>query len=85
MELANARRRAAELSGGTSPDIVKNLVISCLTTARASGSLLDYGAGRGELLRRLLDLWASSNHWRALTFLIVLMSSTKLLIGSLAT
>lgn len=53
MELAEARRRASELSGGTSSDVIKDLVISCLRTEKAKGSLLDFGAGKGELLNRL--------------------------------
>lgn len=45
--------RAAEASGGTSPDLVKDLVTACLREQNATGSLLDFGAGLGELLARL--------------------------------
>jgi 2-polyprenyl-3-methyl-5-hydroxy-6-metoxy-1,4-benzoquinol methylase len=53
MELAEARRQASELSGGTSSDVIKDLVIPCLEAEHATGSLLDFGAGKGELLTRL--------------------------------
>lgn len=56
MELAEFRKHASELSGGTSGDAVKNLVIRCLTEAGSQGELLDFGAGRGDLLRRLQAL-----------------------------
>jgi 2-polyprenyl-3-methyl-5-hydroxy-6-metoxy-1,4-benzoquinol methylase len=53
MDLVGARRHASSLSGGTSPDTIKALVLKCLEPERARGSLLDFGAGRGELLMRL--------------------------------
>ena len=53
MDLERARRHASHLSGGTSPDTIKALVLRCLERERAQGSLLDFGAGRGELLMRL--------------------------------
>jgi 2-polyprenyl-3-methyl-5-hydroxy-6-metoxy-1,4-benzoquinol methylase len=53
MELVEARRVASQLSGGTSPDAIKALVIKCLQEAKAAGSLLDFGAGLGELLGQL--------------------------------
>lgn len=58
MELTEFRKQASELSGGTSADAVKNLVIRCLVEAGSQGDLLDFGAGRGELLRRLSALGA---------------------------
>ena len=51
--LAEARRIASEKSGGTSSDIIKQLVLRLLEEEQASGSLLDYGAGRAELLQLL--------------------------------
>ncbi len=53
MDLAEARRNASKLSGGTSTDVIKDLVVQCLRDAQARGSLLDFGAGLGELLSRL--------------------------------
>lgn len=53
MELEVARRHASTLSGGTSPETIKALVLQCLEHERARGSLLDFGAGRGQLLMRL--------------------------------
>ena len=53
MSLSEARRHASELSGGTSARTIKALVIRCLEETGASGSLLDFGAGRGELLQEL--------------------------------
>lgn len=52
-DLVEARRRASELSGGISSDAIKDLVVAMLRAEGASGSLLDFGAGRGELLARL--------------------------------
>ena len=53
MDLHESRRRASELSGGTSSEPIKALVIRCLAQDGARGSLLDFGAGRGELLVQL--------------------------------
>ena len=53
MDLARARSHASQRSGGTSPDTIKALVLRCLEHEGARGSLLDFGAGRGELLIRL--------------------------------
>jgi len=53
MGLAETRRRASELSGGTSSGSIKDLIVGILRKEHASGTLLDYGAGKGELLARL--------------------------------
>jgi 2-polyprenyl-3-methyl-5-hydroxy-6-metoxy-1,4-benzoquinol methylase len=53
MNLTESRRRASELSGGTSSDAIRSLVLECLAQENARGSLLDFGAGRGELLVQL--------------------------------
>ena len=58
-DLAAARRRASELSGGTSGEPVKSLIVDRLAAEGARGSLLDFGAGRGELLSRL---YAAGGH-----------------------
>lgn len=56
MDLAESRRRASELSGGISSEPIKSLILRLLDRERATGSLLDYGAGTGELLIRLQAL-----------------------------
>jgi 2-polyprenyl-3-methyl-5-hydroxy-6-metoxy-1,4-benzoquinol methylase len=53
VDLREARKKASELSGGTSSRDIKGLVLRCLREAGANGSLLDYGAGKGELLAHL--------------------------------
>lgn len=53
MTLAEARRVASELSGGTSSGVIKETILACLAQERLTGSLLDFGAGKGELLERL--------------------------------
>ena len=53
MDLAEARRRASELSGGISSEPIKSLILRVLDREAAKGSLLDFGAGTGELLARL--------------------------------
>jgi len=55
-DLAAARRRASELSGGISSEPIKSMVLERLAAEGARGSLLDFGAGRGELLVRLHEL-----------------------------
>ena len=56
VDLAESRRRASELSGGTSSEPIKSLILGILERERASGNLLDFGAGTGELLARLHGL-----------------------------
>jgi 2-polyprenyl-3-methyl-5-hydroxy-6-metoxy-1,4-benzoquinol methylase len=53
VSLNESRRRAAELSGGSSADAIKALVLRCLAMTGGGGSLLDFGAGKGELLASL--------------------------------
>jgi 2-polyprenyl-3-methyl-5-hydroxy-6-metoxy-1,4-benzoquinol methylase len=53
VDLAAARRRASQLSGGVSSEPIRSLVLSVLAGERAGGSLLDFGAGTGDLLTRL--------------------------------
>jgi hypothetical protein len=45
MDLAESRRRASSLSGGTSSEPIRRLVIKCLVEENARASLLDFGAG----------------------------------------
>ena len=53
MDLTESRRRASELSAGISSEPIKSLVLRVLDHEGATGSLLDYGAGTGDLLCRL--------------------------------
>jgi 2-polyprenyl-3-methyl-5-hydroxy-6-metoxy-1,4-benzoquinol methylase len=53
MELMERRRYAAERSQGTSSEAIRSFVLGLLKQSGAQGSLLDFGAGRGELLMRL--------------------------------
>lgn len=55
MTLVEFRRRASQLSGGTSDETVKHLVFRLLTMAEATGNVIDFGAGKGELLAQLLQ------------------------------
>jgi len=56
VDLAESRRRASLLSGGTSSEPIKSLILRVLDRERAAGSLLDFGAGTGDLLSRLHGL-----------------------------
>lgn len=51
--LLEFRQAAAQASGGTSGEPVRSLVLRLLESESLSGDLLDFGAGRGELLRLL--------------------------------
>ena len=53
MDLAESRRRASLLSGGTSSEPIKSLILRLLDREGARDSLLDFGAGTGDLLSRL--------------------------------
>jgi 2-polyprenyl-3-methyl-5-hydroxy-6-metoxy-1,4-benzoquinol methylase len=53
MTLHESRLRASELSGGSSSSAIRTLVRRCLREEHAGGALLDFGAGRGELLAEL--------------------------------
>ncbi len=52
--LLDRRLFAAECAGGTSSSAVKSLILSLIECRQFKGSLLDYGAGKGELLRLLI-------------------------------
>ena len=41
---------AAKCAGGTSPSAIKSLVLKIIEANRLNGIVLDYGAGKGELL-----------------------------------
>jgi 2-polyprenyl-3-methyl-5-hydroxy-6-metoxy-1,4-benzoquinol methylase len=51
--LGDRRLAAAQASGGRSDDAILRAVLVQLERVGASGVALDFGAGRGELLRRL--------------------------------
>jgi len=53
LSLEEWRKQASERSGGTSGEPIKRMVLRMLKETGARGSLLDFGAGRGELLGRL--------------------------------
>jgi len=55
MSLMEWRKQASELSGGTSSEVIRRFVIRMLRASGARGSLVDFGAGQGELLRTLHD------------------------------
>jgi len=52
--LDDARRRAAEASGGTSNEAIYAAIFRALEEFRAEGPILDFGAGTGTLTRKLL-------------------------------
>jgi hypothetical protein len=52
VDLAASRRRASELSGGVSSEPIESLMPRVLDREKPSGSLLDVGAGTGELPAR---------------------------------
>ena len=52
--LKQARRQASEASGGISPDAIYAAVFRALDEFRAQGPVLDFGAGTGNLTRKLL-------------------------------
>jgi 2-polyprenyl-3-methyl-5-hydroxy-6-metoxy-1,4-benzoquinol methylase len=56
MELAEARRTASLLSEGISTGEIRSLVLRCLRDSGARGDLLDFGAGKGDLLAELSRL-----------------------------
>jgi 2-polyprenyl-3-methyl-5-hydroxy-6-metoxy-1,4-benzoquinol methylase len=53
IELSSFRLTAAKASGGTASDPIYNTVQEILSNQSARGRLLDLGAGRGNLTRRL--------------------------------
>ncbi|MDR3638728.1 MAG: methyltransferase domain-containing protein [Isosphaeraceae bacterium] len=59
--LDERRLAAAEASGGTSGSEIKDLVLRLIRQERLAGSVLDFGAGRGELIGKLLDLGTFPN------------------------
>lgn len=52
-EILVHRKKASQLSLGTSHDLIYKTAIELLKNDRAEGTHLDFGAGRGELLKRL--------------------------------
>jgi 2-polyprenyl-3-methyl-5-hydroxy-6-metoxy-1,4-benzoquinol methylase len=53
--LSQFRLRAAIASGGTSSSVIKDLVIKIVQRHGLRGTLLDFGAGRGELLQLMMS------------------------------
>lgn len=54
--LSTWRRQAAEASGGTSSDDIYSTIEETLVDYQLGGSILDYGAGIGNLSKRLLSM-----------------------------
>jgi 2-polyprenyl-6-hydroxyphenyl methylase/3-demethylubiquinone-9 3-methyltransferase len=54
--IAQHRLEAAELSGGTSGDPIYSLIERVISQRNLGGRVLDYGAGIGQLTRRLLNM-----------------------------
>jgi 2-polyprenyl-3-methyl-5-hydroxy-6-metoxy-1,4-benzoquinol methylase len=52
-DLAQFRTLAANLSGGTSNDEIKQMVIEIINAHGIKGRILDFGAGKGELIKLL--------------------------------
>jgi 2-polyprenyl-3-methyl-5-hydroxy-6-metoxy-1,4-benzoquinol methylase len=52
-----ARRLAAQASGGHSDEAIYELALAALSEAPESGSVLDFGAGDGSLTRRLTAIF----------------------------
>jgi 2-polyprenyl-3-methyl-5-hydroxy-6-metoxy-1,4-benzoquinol methylase len=57
-ELIEFRIRAAALSGGTSRNDIKDLVVKIIRENNIEGEVLDFGAGTGELLK-ILDRFSN--------------------------
>lgn len=56
LDLSDWRRQAAAASGGVSAEEIYTMIEATLTDHRVSGRILDYGAGVGNLSRRLLSM-----------------------------
>jgi len=56
--LSEQRRLAAERSEGISSDAIYRVIRDAIRERGLRGTILDYGAGRGELTRSLLNLGA---------------------------
>lgn len=54
-QLLDFRKYASQLSGGTSDNEIKNIIVSLLIKNNLMGSVLDYGAGKGELAQLLYE------------------------------
>jgi 2-polyprenyl-3-methyl-5-hydroxy-6-metoxy-1,4-benzoquinol methylase len=55
-EILKRREEAAERSGGISSQTIYSLIQRVIEEKNLRGSVLDYGAGRGQLTRQLLEL-----------------------------
>src|SRR5947208_15215669 len=54
--LRDQRLHAAKASGGTSSDVITNRIVQIAEQCHLRGQVLDYGAGIGNLTRRLWEL-----------------------------
>ncbi len=55
-DLLKQRSKAAELSRGISSNAIYDAIVRLITNRGLMGSVLDYGAGKGDLTRRLVAL-----------------------------
>jgi 2-polyprenyl-3-methyl-5-hydroxy-6-metoxy-1,4-benzoquinol methylase len=56
IELDALRRKIAESSGGTSSEQLRNAVLELIRKLDLRGAVADFGAGRGKLIRSLLEM-----------------------------
>jgi hypothetical protein len=56
LDLSIWRRQAPEASGGTSSDEIYSMIEETLTDFQLGGRIVDYGAGLGNLSKRLLSM-----------------------------
>ena len=55
-DISEHRAKAAELSGGASTEVIYSMIERVVVESGLGGRILDYGAGVGQLTRRLLAL-----------------------------
>lgn len=61
MQLEATRRKIAHSSGGTSGEAVRISALELIRKSDLRGTLADFGAGKGDLIRELLEMnWFSS-------------------------
>jgi 2-polyprenyl-3-methyl-5-hydroxy-6-metoxy-1,4-benzoquinol methylase len=53
LNLVEFRKAAAQASGGTSGEPIRSMILRLIESEGLAGSLLDFGAGRGDLLQLL--------------------------------
>jgi 2-polyprenyl-3-methyl-5-hydroxy-6-metoxy-1,4-benzoquinol methylase len=61
-DLAQFRILAANLSGGTSNDEIKDMILTIISTHSIKGRIMDFGAGKGELITLLARIEGIEPH-----------------------